>query len=127
MTDWHGIGMRKVEELKMESFFKLIPQHNYYAFADLIRENQKFDFIFIDGDHRFECVFMDMSLSDYILSQNGYIVLHDLWLPSIKKIVKYYKNNRTDYQIQTDLKAPDMVVFKKISDDKRPWDFFKSF
>jgi predicted O-methyltransferase YrrM len=127
ISDWHGIGLTKVEELKMDSFFRFVPEYDLFAIPDLAREKQKFDVIFIDGDHRFDYVFLDFTLADYIIADNGYIILHDLWMPSIKKVVKFIKSNRPDYEVQTDIFSPQMLVLKKIASDKRPWDFYSSF
>lgn len=127
IIDWHGVGLKKVEELRMDSFFRFIPEFDYYGIPELARDKQKYDVVFIDGDHRFDYVLLDFTLADYIISDNGYIILHDLWMPSIKKVVKFIKNNRLDYEIQTDINSPQMLVLKKISGDKRAWNFYSSF
>lgn len=100
IRDWHGIGLKKIEELKMDSFFRFIPDYDMFGIPELARENQKFDVIFIDGDHRFDYVLIDFTLCDHIISDNGYIIFHDLGMPSINKVVKFIKKNRSDYQVQ---------------------------
>ncbi|MDD5570363.1 MAG: hypothetical protein PHD97_04315 [Bacteroidales bacterium] len=98
-----------------------------FGIPDFAREKLKFDVIFIDGDHRFDYILLDFTLSDYIVADNGYIIFHDLWMPSTKKVVEFIKNNRSDYQVQEDIPAPQMKIFKKVANDKRQWDYFRSF
>ncbi len=124
---WHSIGIKKVQELSMDSSFRFMPEYDFFAVPDMAREKQKFDVIFIDGNHRFDDVLLDFTLSDYICAEQGYIILHDLWMPSIKKVAKFIKNNRPDYEVQQDIPAPRMMIFKKISTDKREWNHYISF
>lgn len=127
LTDWHGIGLKKVEELKMDSFFRFLPEFDFNGLPNLAKENLRFDVIFVDGDHRFDFVLMDFTLSDYVIANNGYIIFHDIWMPSIKKVVEFIKKNRSDYQVYEEIPSPQMIIFKKISSDKRQWDYFNSF
>jgi predicted O-methyltransferase YrrM len=124
---WHGIGLKKTEEHNMDPFFQFIPDYDMFAIPELAEKNQKFDVIFMDGDHRFDYVLLDFTLCDHIISDNGYIILHDSSMPSIKKAVKFIKKNRSDYQVQKDLSSPQMLIVKKISDDKRDWNHYRSF
>ena len=121
------MSLKKIEELKMDSFFRFIPDYDMFGIPELARENQKFDVIFIDGDHRFDYVLIDFTLCDHIISDHGYIIFHDLWMPSINKVVEFIKKNRSDYQVQEDLPSPQMLIFKKISNDKREWNHYNSF
>jgi predicted O-methyltransferase YrrM len=127
INDWHGIGLKKVQELGMDSSFQLMQEYDIFGLPDMAREKLKFDVIFIDGNHRFDDVLLDFTLSDYVCADQGCIILHDLWMPSIKRVAKFIKNNRSDYEIQEDILAPRMMVFKKIAGDKRPWNHYISF
>jgi len=127
LSYWHGVGLKKVNELKMDSFFRFMPQFDYTGVADLINENQKFDVIFIDGDHRFDYIFLDFMLADQVISKNGYIIFHDLWMNSTQKVVKFIKANRPDYEAEENTSGLRMMVFSKKSEDSRPWDNYESF
>lgn len=50
---------------------------SFASCADELRREESFDFIFIDGSHRFNDVFADSELSLDILAANGVIVWHD--------------------------------------------------
>jgi predicted O-methyltransferase YrrM len=51
----------------------------------LKNENQKYDFIFLDGSHNADYVYNEISFSLKILNPNGIILLHD-YFPDGKKI-----------------------------------------
>jgi predicted O-methyltransferase YrrM len=125
--DWYGIGLKKITELEMDGSFRFIPDYDVFGIPQLAKENHKFDVVFIDGDHRFDYVLMDFTLCDYIISENGYIIFHDTGMKSIKKVVKFIKKNRSDYKIHDDITSPQMLIVKKISNDEREWNHYKSF
>lgn len=124
---WNGIGLKKVKELRMDSFFTHLPQFDLFGIPDLVKEKHKYDIVFVDGDHRFDYILLDFTLSDYLLAEDGYIIFHDLWMPSTKKVIEFINNNRADYQAQENIDSPQMKIFKKIGNDTRPWDYYKSF
>lgn len=94
------------------------------AFEQLIKENKKYDIIFIDGLHLEEQVDKDISNSLACLNENGTIVLHDCNPPTeihggesfeiaklhynawngtvYKSIVKFNKNNTCCKVLDTD-------------------------
>ena len=76
--------------------------------------------------HPYENVLLDFVLSDRICAPNGYIVLDDMWMPSIQKVVKFVERNRADYARR---KSPveNFVVFQKIGKEQRPWNHFVDF
>ena len=51
------------------------------------------DFAFIDGDHRFEAVFVDLYFMTRLLRPEGLIVMDDMWMPSIRTAVAYAERN----------------------------------
>ena len=51
---YHEIGMSQAKTIGMEDAFRLIPEKSSLALTDLIRKERAFDFIYIDGGHRFD-------------------------------------------------------------------------
>ena len=54
----------------------------------------KFDFIFIDGNHRFDDVLVDFYLSDQLISPGGLIVFDDMWMRSVRTTINFILTNR---------------------------------
>lgn len=51
-------------------------------------------FAFIDGSHLFDLTILDFVLMDKRLAIGGWVGLHDLWMPSLRKVVRWAITNR---------------------------------
>jgi predicted O-methyltransferase YrrM len=122
---WGGVGLYQVQRLGSETRFNWNNDLSIHALSDLIRETAKFDFIYIDGNHRFDDVIVDFYLSDQILKPGGLIVFDDIWMPSIQTAVSFVLNNR-DYE-PVPQSVDTMTVIKKKRNDDRDWSHFINF
>lgn len=73
---------------------KVLPIRNH---STNYATNQTFDFIFIDGDHRYKTVLSDIDLAKNVIQKGGIIAGHDYthwdW-PSVKRAVDEEFGNR---------------------------------
>ncbi|MDX1953699.1 MAG: class I SAM-dependent methyltransferase [Verrucomicrobiota bacterium] len=53
------------------------------------------DFVFIDASHLFDLTLFEFVLADKKLRVGGYIGFHDLWMPSLQKMLRYILSNRS--------------------------------
>jgi len=120
-----GIGLYQVQRLAHETRFNWKNDLSIHALSDLIREAAKFDFVFIDGNHRFDDVIVDFYLSDQILKPGGLIAFDDMWMPSIQAAVSFVLNNR-DYELIPQ-SSWNMAVIKKTRNDVRDWKHYNNF
>jgi predicted O-methyltransferase YrrM len=123
---WHGIGVRNVRAVGKESAFRLVEELSVTGIPRLISEGLQFDVIFVDGDHRFDAVLVDFTLSAMICKQGGYIAFDDLWMPSIRKAVAFVRHNRKDFT-EVPGAAGDAAVFQRTGKDERIWTHFEDF
>ena len=86
---WEGIGRSNVMRAECADMVRLLEQPSHLALPRLLSENARFDFIFIDGNHRFEFTLVDFFFADRLLKVGGHIMLHDAWLPSIRKVLSF--------------------------------------
>jgi predicted O-methyltransferase YrrM len=123
---WHNIGAERAHLLGMTDSFKFFEKHAVEALSDFSREGQEFDVILVDGDHRFENVLFDFTLSAAVCSPGGHIILDDWWMPAIKKAVSFIRANRKDF---TEVPTPvdNIIVFRRTGDDDRTWRHFVNF
>lgn len=57
------------------------------------------DFAFVDGSHLFDLTILDLVLVDKRLSVGSLLGLHDLWMPSLQKVVRWAVTNR-GYEVE---------------------------
>lgn len=125
-TSWKGIGARNVQAVGMESSFRLLEEISALAIPRLIGEGLLFDLIFVDGNHRFDDVLIDFTLSALACKPGGYVILDDTWMPSVRKAVSFVRRNRVDF---TELSGanPRAAAFQRTGNDQRDWDHYQSF
>ncbi len=126
ITDWHGIGLKKAQELGMHEDLRFIEEKSVFALPGLAREGMKYDIIFIDGSHLYENVLLDFTLSDQICAKEGFIIFHDTYLPSIRKVISFIERNRSDY-LRHVTPVANLGIFQKVGDDSREWTYFVDF
>lgn len=126
MSHWSGVGVEAVKRLDCGSRFELIRERSDYAIACFAKQEKIFDFVFIDGNHRFDDVLVDFYLSDQVLAERGIVVFHDTDMPSIKSVVSFVERNRSYERVRT-AAGRHMVAFRKLGNDSRDWRHFVPF
>jgi predicted O-methyltransferase YrrM len=122
---WKGVGLKQVEKLTGGKFFQWENDWAIHSLTRLISKKQKFDFIFIDGNHRFDDVIVDFYLSDQLIEPNGLIAFDDMWMTSIKKATAFITKNYSYEIVQQNVS--NMLVLRKIENDRRKWNHFVDF
>jgi predicted O-methyltransferase YrrM len=125
--DYYGNrALANLRRLGFESRLEHIAETSQLALPRLVAAGESADFVFIDGGHKLEEVFVDWYFSDLLVEQGGLIVLDDVVLRPIAIVGAFVRANRPDYE---ELEPPDsnFLVFKKIGRDERDWDDFSEF
>jgi Methyltransferase domain len=125
ITQWGGVGLHQVKRLSVESGFEWIGEESIQALPRFIKTEEKFDFILIDGNHRFDDVLVDFYLSDQLVSPGGFLAFDDMWMLSIRTVVSFILTNR-QYKIVPQ-SLGNMIVLEKLADDNRDWRHFEYF
>jgi predicted O-methyltransferase YrrM len=92
----------------------------------MLSEGKKFDFIFIDGDHKFDGIFVDFYYSDKILNDGGFVLFHDTWMRSTQLVMAFIEKNRKDYRKMV-IGQNNMSLYQKIGKDERDGMHFREF
>ena len=123
---YENIGLKNIKKLGFDKFLNFYNDYSHNVLPKLLAEKRQFNFIFIDGDHKFDGELVDFYYADLLLKEKGYILLHDTWMRSTRLLMKFIKTNRKDYiQIKTSLR--NFALFQKINKDPRDGMFFKEF
>jgi predicted O-methyltransferase YrrM len=90
---WNGAGLRTLREAGVEGMVEVIEEESQLALPRLVAEGRKFDLAFVDGDHRFEGIFLDLYFMTRLVRSGRVIVVDDMWMPSVRTAVAYVERN----------------------------------
>lgn len=90
---WNGAGLRTLREAGVEELVEVIEEESQLALPRLVAEGREFDFAFVDGDHRFEGVFLDLYFMTRLVRPGGLVVVDDMWMPAVRTAVAYVEKN----------------------------------
>jgi predicted O-methyltransferase YrrM len=124
--EYHNIGLKNVEENGFNDRHSHIPKRSELALPELLEKGESYDFIFIDGDHKFDGAFIDFFYASKMIEKGGVIVFHDMWMRSLILVANYIRKNRTDFK-PIKMKSSNMTAFQRIGDDERDGMVFQEF
>jgi predicted O-methyltransferase YrrM len=125
-NSWAGTAVQNARTLGMDKSFRLIEEKSFLAVPRLISDGTQFDVIFIDGYHRFDDTLVEFTLCGMTCKMGGYILLDDMWMPSIRKAVSFVRRNRRDFS-EVAMPVQNLAAFQKVAEDNRNWDHFEDF
>ncbi|MDG1186270.1 MAG: class I SAM-dependent methyltransferase [Schleiferiaceae bacterium] len=125
-NDYNNLGLQNISNNGFSHRHEHISELSITAFPELIKSGDKYDFIFIDGDHKFEGAFIDFIFSTYLINNGGMIVFDDLWMRALRLVREYVNKNRPDFK-EVEFSSDNIFGFKKVSDDYRDGMYFREF
>ena len=95
---YDGVGLANLDRAGLREhveFYEAFPE-------DVVPRLPKADFAFIDASHLFDLTMLDFVLVDKRLNTGGLIGFHDLWMGSLRKVLRYVLANRS-YRLHDDV------------------------
>jgi predicted O-methyltransferase YrrM len=92
-ASWKLAGVRALADAGVRELVEVIEEESQIALPRLVAEGREFDLAFIDGDHRFESVLLDLYYMTRLVRPRGLLVVDDMWMPSIRTAVSYIEKN----------------------------------
>jgi predicted O-methyltransferase YrrM len=124
--NYESLGLKNIQNLGLEKNLVFERDFSHNVLPRLHANKETFDFVFIDGNHQFDGVFVDFYYADLLLDRGGYVLFHDTWMRGIQLTASFIKKDRKDYQyVKTPLR--NLALFQKIDQDTRYWFHFKEF
>ena len=123
---WKGVGAQRGLQLGMNNRFDVIEDRAEYVIPKFTAERLRVQLVFIDGDHRFDSAMLDFTLAARLCEVGALIVIDDLWMPSIRCLVRYIETNRKDWR---PIPSPlaNIYILEKTGKDERDWNHFVRF
>ena len=92
-ASWRLAGVMALADAGVRELVEVLEEESQLALPRLVAEGREFDFAFVDGDHRFESVLLDLYYMTRLVRPRGLIVVDDMWMPSIRTAVAYVEKN----------------------------------
>lgn len=145
-TTWKDEGRSLLEDEGVSAQFRLLEEFSSVALPRLVQAGEKFGFIYVDGSHLFEDVFLDAYYSIQLLNSGGVILFDDSTDPHVTKVLRFLKKNWGNIMVPFDLSPHQLprrpwikrlanwlgyrqlVAFSKVGELPRRWDSpFRNF
>lgn len=129
-TQWKNQGIENIKRAGLQKHSVVLEEKDYIILPKIINgilknKAELFDFIIIDGDHRFDYTLLDFMYSDFILRKGGVILVDDVLHKSVQPVVRYIDKNYHHFKRYHISKT--MAMYVKTGDDKRDWNFHVNF
>jgi predicted O-methyltransferase YrrM len=124
--EYNYVALKNVEAIGCQSLFDFREDFSHNVLPQLLKEGATFDFIFIDGDHKFDGIFVDFYYADLLLEDNGFVLFHDTWMRSTQLVSNFIKKNKDNY-ISVACPLRNFHLFQKKKTDTRDGMHFKEF
>ena len=98
--EWNfkSIGLANIERAQLKDVLRFYQAPSHEVLPQLCAQHERFDFAFIDGNHRFDYALVDFFYIDKLLNVGGHVALDDLWIPSVRKVASFVLKN-TPYKL----------------------------
>lgn len=92
-------GLEILDEAGLKPLVEFHGEKSQLALPQFLKEGRQFDFAFIDGNHRFDAVFLDLYYLGHLVRKGGIIFLDDYNFPGIARAASFFINN-LDWKIE---------------------------
>jgi predicted O-methyltransferase YrrM len=123
-------GLQVLEEAGVLGLVEHHAEESQLALPRLLGEARVFDLAFVDGNHRFDGVFVDLVYLGRLVRPGGIIFLDDYQLPAVVRAVSFFLTN-LGWTLEEVSAADDYhrwaVLRTSVVLDTRPFDYYVEF
>ena len=88
-TTYGGVGLEILEDAGVRDLVEFYAEESQILLPRLLAQGRRFDLAFLDGNHRFEGVFVDLIYSGRLLKEGGIVFVDDTQLPGVRRAVDF--------------------------------------
>jgi predicted O-methyltransferase YrrM len=129
-TRFSGCGLQFLEEAGVAGMVELRAERSEAALPRLLGEGRVFDLAFVDGDHRFDGVFVDLFYLGRLVRPGGVVFLDDYQLPAVERAASFFLRN-LGWKLEEVSEWDDLhrwaVLRTSTAPDTRPFDYYVDF
>jgi predicted O-methyltransferase YrrM len=129
-TSFADCGLQHLEEAGLAELVELHAEESQIVLPRFLAERRSFDFAFVDGNHRFDRVFLDLIYLGRLVRPGGVVFFDDYQLPAVARAAAFCLTNLG--WISEEVSASDdlhqwAVLRTPREPDTRPFDHFVDF
>lgn len=88
-TTHAGVGLQILEDAGIRDLVEFYEEESQIVLPRLLSEGRRFDLAFLDGNHRFEGVFLDLIYAGRLLEEGSIIFVDDAQLPGVRRAAAF--------------------------------------
>ena len=92
-TRFGNCGLQVLEEAGVASLVEHHPEESQIALPRFLSEGRRFDLAFVDGNHRFDGVFLDLVYLGHLLYPGAVVLVDDYQLPAVARAASFCLTN----------------------------------
>lgn len=86
-------GLQVLDDVGLGDLLELYRDESQIVLPCLLAEGSQFDLAFVDGDHRFDGVLLDLVFLGRLIQPSGVLFVDDYQLPSVSHAVSFFVTN----------------------------------
>ena len=129
-TRFSNCGLQFLEEAGLAQVVDYYAEESQIVLPRILSEGRRFDLAFVDGNHRFDGVFVDLVYLGRLLRPGGIVFLDDYQLPAVARAASFFLTN-LGWTLEDVPEADDLhqwaVLRTGSMPDRRPFDYYIEF
>ena len=129
-TRFADLGLQFLEEAGLAEMVEHHAEASEIALPQFLGEARNFHLAFVDGNHRFDGVFLDLVFLGRLIRPGGIVFVDDYQLPAVARATSFFLTN-LGWKLEEVSAADDLhqwaVLRTSAVPDTRPFDYYVDF
>lgn len=125
-TRFADCGLQVLEDAGVRHLVEHHVEFSEIALPQFLKEGRSFDLGFVDGNHRFDAVMLDLFYLGRLVRRGGTVALDDYNLPGIRRAVSFFVSN-LGWTVEETIGDYAVVLRTAVEPDKREYWHFVEF
>ncbi len=125
-TRFSDCGLQVLEDAGVRQLVEHHAEFSEIALPQFLKEGRRFDLGFIDGNHRFDAVILDLFYLGRLVRRGGIVALDDYNWPGIERAVSFFVSN-LGWTVEETIEDYAVVLRTALEPDKREYWHFVEF
>jgi len=126
LTGFASSGLKVLQDAGGAYLVEYYAEGSEIVLPRFLKEGRCFDLAFVDGNHRFDAVFVDLFYLGRLIRRGGGVILDDYNLPGIRRAVSFFVTN-LGWTVEETADNRMVVLRTTTSPDARDFRFFAEF